>query len=54
MSEEIKAKKCEVCGKALPKIHIGNICIVCLHEIELEDAPDESYVRFNKTDKKWK
>ena len=55
-SETLIPKKCIVCGKALPKLHIGKICIVCEHEEEMMDSDDQddSFEQFKKVTKGWK
>lgn len=54
--ESLLGKKCIECGKALPKLHVGNICIVCEHEQEMMDSEEESdnFERFTKQKKGWK
>lgn len=55
-SESVLGKKCKICGKSLPKLHLSNVCIVCEHEEEMMDSEDmdDSFEQFKKTKKGWK
>ena len=54
--ETVVGRKCKNCGKALPKLHLPDLCIVCEHEEQMMDdeEPTDSFEQFKKVKKGWK